>query len=86
MILAHRKGGYDGLNLDWSVAMLNVCTKQKFNISGLIFLSMVENANAKTWAMYPRFVQLFINDQQPKLPHDGDLYKFQLPVIRGLLH
>ncbi|MFS7961552.1 hypothetical protein Hanom_Chr08g00716461 [Helianthus anomalus] len=26
MSIVHRKGGYDGLNLEWSAAMLNLCT------------------------------------------------------------
>ncbi|MFS8034574.1 hypothetical protein Hanom_Chr17g01582761 [Helianthus anomalus] len=56
--------------------MLNLCTKQPLNISSLIFYCMVDNANTKTWAMYPRFVQLLINDQHPKLPDDDDTYKF----------
>ncbi|MFS7988167.1 hypothetical protein Hanom_Chr11g01031461 [Helianthus anomalus] len=43
MSLAHRKGGYDGLNLEWSGAMLNLCLNQKFNISGLIFNYILEN-------------------------------------------
>ncbi|MFS8025499.1 hypothetical protein Hanom_Chr16g01475761 [Helianthus anomalus] len=84
MSLAHRKGGYDGLNLEWSAAMLNLCTKQPFNISCLIFYCMVDNANMKTWAMYPRFVQLLINDQCPKLPHDDYTYKFHLPTSRQI--
>ncbi|MFS8023855.1 hypothetical protein Hanom_Chr16g01456431 [Helianthus anomalus] len=85
MSLAHRKRGYDGLNLEWSAAMLNLCTKQPFNISGLIFYCMVDNANTKTWVMYLQFVQLLINDQYPKLPHDDDLYKFQLPTSRQIM-
>ncbi|MFS7968199.1 hypothetical protein Hanom_Chr09g00794681 [Helianthus anomalus] len=64
--------------------MLNLCLKQLFNISGLIFYYMVDNANSKMWAMYPRFVQLLINDQYPKLPHDDDTYKIQLPTNRQL--
>ncbi|MFS7986671.1 hypothetical protein Hanom_Chr11g01013031 [Helianthus anomalus] len=84
MSMAHKNGGYDGLNLVWSADMLNLCTKQPFNISGLIFYCMVDNANLKTWAMYPRFVMLLINDQYPKVPHDGNTYKFQLPTGRRI--
>ncbi|MFS7977207.1 hypothetical protein Hanom_Chr10g00901381 [Helianthus anomalus] len=64
--------------------MLNMCMKKLLNISGLIFYCMVDNANMKPWAMYPRFVQLLINDQYPKLPHDDDLHKFQLPTSRQI--
>ncbi|KAJ0827440.1 hypothetical protein HanRHA438_Chr17g0825741 [Helianthus annuus] len=82
MSLAHRKGGFDGLNLEWSAAMLNLCINQKFNLSGLIFNYMRENANGATWAMYPRFIQLLINDQHKDLPNDGITYKFHVPTSR----
>ncbi|KAJ0604370.1 hypothetical protein HanHA300_Chr02g0049031 [Helianthus annuus] len=82
MSLAHRKGGFDGLNLEWSAAMLSLCTNQKFNLSGLIFNYMRENANGPTWAMYPRFIQMLINDQQKDLPNDGITYKFHVPTSR----
>ncbi|MFS7955115.1 hypothetical protein Hanom_Chr07g00638821 [Helianthus anomalus] len=58
MSIAHRKGGYDNLNLEWSGAMLNLCLNQKFNLSGLIFNYMLENTRGHTWAMYPRFIQM----------------------------
>ncbi|MFS7930044.1 hypothetical protein Hanom_Chr04g00339521 [Helianthus anomalus] len=82
MSLAHRKGGYDGLNLEWSGAMLNLCLNQKFNLSGLIFNYMLENARGHTWPMYPRFIQMLINDQYSTLPHDGGLYTFHVPTSR----
>ncbi|MFS7890138.1 hypothetical protein Hanom_Chr00s000007g01615251 [Helianthus anomalus] len=75
-------GGYDGLNLEWSGAMLNLCLNQKFNFSGLIFNYMLENSRGNTRAMYPRFVQMLINDQYSKLPHDGGLYTFHVPTSR----
>ncbi|MFS7888986.1 hypothetical protein Hanom_Chr00s000003g01601441 [Helianthus anomalus] len=82
MSLAHRKGGFDGLNMEWSAAMLNLCLNQKFNFSGLIFNYMRENANGATWAMYPRFIQMLINDQHKDLPNDGNTYKFHVPTSR----
>ncbi|MFS7913274.1 hypothetical protein Hanom_Chr02g00139941 [Helianthus anomalus] len=30
--IGNRKGGYDGLNIEWFAAMLNLCTNQPFNI------------------------------------------------------
>ncbi|MFS8003883.1 hypothetical protein Hanom_Chr13g01219081 [Helianthus anomalus] len=45
---------------------------------------MIKNARGKTWAMYPRFIQMLINDQNPKLPHEGDSYKFHVPTGRQL--
>ncbi|MFS8003837.1 hypothetical protein Hanom_Chr13g01218581 [Helianthus anomalus] len=82
MSLAHRKGGFDGLNLEWSTSMLNLCLNQKFNLSGLIFNYMLENVRGPTWAMYPRFIQMMINDQYENPPHDGNLYTFHVPTSR----
>ncbi|MFS7974735.1 hypothetical protein Hanom_Chr10g00872211 [Helianthus anomalus] len=82
--LVHRKGGYDGLNFERFAVMLNLCTDQPFNIFGMIFYCMVDNANKVTWAMYARFVQLLINDQHRKLLHDGKQYKFQMPTGRQI--
>ncbi|MFS7994292.1 hypothetical protein Hanom_Chr12g01104181 [Helianthus anomalus] len=82
MSLAHRKGGFDGLNLEWSAAMLNLCLNQKFNLSGLIFNYMIENVIGPTWAMYPSFIQLLINDQYENPPNDGDLYTFHVLTSR----
>ncbi|MFS7905626.1 hypothetical protein Hanom_Chr01g00049901 [Helianthus anomalus] len=82
MSIAHRKGGYDGLNLEWSRAMLNSCLNQKFNLSDLIFKYMLENTRGNTWAMYPRFIQMLIDDQYDKLPHEGGLFTFHVPTSR----
>ncbi|MFS7914143.1 hypothetical protein Hanom_Chr02g00149941 [Helianthus anomalus] len=62
--------------------MLNLCVNKKFNISGLIFNCMLENVSGPTLAMYPRFIQMLINDQYENLPNDGDLYKFHVPTSR----
>ncbi|MFS7984051.1 hypothetical protein Hanom_Chr11g00981971 [Helianthus anomalus] len=32
--------------------------------------------------MYPRFIQMLINDQYENPPNDGDLYKFHVPTSR----
>ncbi|MFS7929863.1 hypothetical protein Hanom_Chr04g00337421 [Helianthus anomalus] len=80
MSLAHRKGGYDGLNLEWSAAMLNLCLNQKFYLSGLISNYMLENVRGPTWAMYPAFIQMLINNQYDNPPHDGNLYTFHVPA------
>ncbi|MFS7921269.1 hypothetical protein Hanom_Chr03g00234811 [Helianthus anomalus] len=82
MSLAHRKGGYDRLNLEWSAAMLNLCLNHKLNLSGLIFNYLIENVRGPTWAMYPRFIQMLINDQYENPPNDGDLYTFHVPTSR----
>ncbi|MFS8022317.1 hypothetical protein Hanom_Chr16g01438061 [Helianthus anomalus] len=82
--IAHRKGGYDVLNLEWSGAMLNLCLKQKFNFSGLIFNYMIENSRGNTWEMYPRFIQMLINDQYSDLPHEGGRHTFMFPLVVSL--
>jgi len=54
MCLDHRKGGTDGLNLDWASAMV------------LFFNYMIENIHASKkdkWVLYPRFVQMVLNDK-----------------------
>ncbi|MFS7929420.1 hypothetical protein Hanom_Chr04g00332351 [Helianthus anomalus] len=62
--------------------MLNLCLNQKFNLSGLIFNYMLENVRGPTWAMYPRFIQMLINDQYENPPTNGNLYTFHVPTSR----
>ncbi|MFS7911787.1 hypothetical protein Hanom_Chr02g00122201 [Helianthus anomalus] len=45
---------------------------------------MIENERENTWAIYPRFIQILINDQHPKLPNEGDRYNFHVPTGRHL--
>ncbi|KAJ0530079.1 hypothetical protein HanLR1_Chr10g0363021 [Helianthus annuus] len=71
------------LTQDWRF-IFHVFAMSMGHRKGLIFYCMVDNANRMTWAMYPRFVQLLINDQHPQLPHDGNVYKFQLPTGRQI--
>ncbi|MFS7936178.1 hypothetical protein Hanom_Chr05g00412431 [Helianthus anomalus] len=65
--------------------MLNLCLNQKFNFSRLIFNYMIENSRGNTWEMYPRFIQMLINDQYPEFPHDGGRYTFHVPTSRQLI-
>jgi len=46
MCLDHRKGGTDGLNLDWARAMVLFCSGQKANLAKLIYNYMIENIHA----------------------------------------
>ncbi|KAK1431438.1 hypothetical protein QVD17_07897 [Tagetes erecta] len=74
MCLDHRKGGTDGLNLDWARAMVLFCRGQKANLAKLIFNYMLENIHASKgakWLMYPRFIQMVLNDKLPGLPVVG---------------
>ncbi|KAK1427845.1 hypothetical protein QVD17_16543 [Tagetes erecta] len=74
MCLDHRKGGTDGLNLDWARAMVLFCRGQKANLTKLIFNYLLENIHATKgikWLMYPRFIQMILNDKLPNLPVEG---------------
>ncbi|KAK1431765.1 hypothetical protein QVD17_08391 [Tagetes erecta] len=78
MCLDHRKGGTDGLNLDWARAMVLFCRGQKANLAKLIYNYMLENIHAtkvSKWLMYPRFIQMILNDKLPDLPIVGDELK-----------
>ncbi|KAK1407651.1 hypothetical protein QVD17_39272 [Tagetes erecta] len=78
MCLDHRKGGTDGLNLDWARAMMLFCQGQKANLSKLIYNYLFENIHATKaakWLMYPRFIQMVLNDKLPNLPVVGDVLK-----------
>ncbi|KAK1432243.1 hypothetical protein QVD17_09138 [Tagetes erecta] len=78
MCLDHRKGGTDGLNLDWARAMMLFCRGQKANLAKLIFNYLLENIHASKaakWLMYPRFIQMVLNDKLANLPVVGDVLK-----------
>ncbi|KAK1429929.1 hypothetical protein QVD17_12281 [Tagetes erecta] len=78
MCLDHRKGGTHGLNLNWARAMMLFCRGQKANLAKLIYSYMLENIHAskrEKWLMYPRFVQMILNDKLPNLPVVGDVLK-----------
>ncbi|KAK1415047.1 hypothetical protein QVD17_30817 [Tagetes erecta] len=76
MCLDHRKGGTDGLNLDWARAMMLFCRGQKANLPKVIYNYMLENIHAtkgSKWLMYPRFIQMILNDKLPNLPVVGEV-------------
>ncbi|KAK1410108.1 hypothetical protein QVD17_36641 [Tagetes erecta] len=78
MCLDHRKGGTDGLNLDWAPVMMLFCRGQKANLAKLIFNYILENIHATKaakWLIYPRFIQMVLNDKLPDLPVVGDVLK-----------
>ncbi|MFS7954368.1 hypothetical protein Hanom_Chr07g00629471 [Helianthus anomalus] len=41
-----------------------------YNVSQVLFDLMVDNINGETYIMYPRFIQIMINDQVTDLPKD----------------
>ncbi|MFS7997425.1 hypothetical protein Hanom_Chr12g01141611 [Helianthus anomalus] len=66
--LSHRKGGYDE-TLDY---IMNIITclvlNRTYNISQVIFNHMVDNIRGEKYIMYPRFIQMLLDDQVPNLP------------------
>ncbi|KAK1421897.1 hypothetical protein QVD17_24618 [Tagetes erecta] len=78
MCLDHRKWGTDGLNLDWARVMMLFCRGQKANLAKLIYNYLLENIHATKagkWLMYPRFIQMVLNDKLPNLPVVGEVLK-----------
>ncbi|GJX57900.1 putative ribonuclease H-like domain-containing protein [Tanacetum coccineum] len=56
-------------------AIICLATNQKFNFSRYIFESMVKNLdNVGKFLMYPRFVQVFVNQQLDGLPSHKRIY------------
>ncbi|GJT60863.1 hypothetical protein Tco_1004396 [Tanacetum coccineum] len=56
-------------------AIICLATNQKFNFSKYIFKSMVKNLdNVGNFFMYPRFVQVFVNQQLDGLPSHKRIY------------
>ncbi|GJW99282.1 hypothetical protein Tco_0183196 [Tanacetum coccineum] len=56
-------------------AIICLATNQKFNFSKYIFESMVKNLdNVGKFLMYPRFVQVFVNQQLDGLPSHKRIY------------
>ncbi|KAM0061708.1 hypothetical protein Hdeb2414_s0004g00139311 [Helianthus debilis subsp. tardiflorus] len=68
--LSHRKGAYNKT----SDYIMNIITclvlNRPYNISQMLFDHMVDNIKGEKYIMYPRFVQMLLNDQVPDLPKD----------------
>ncbi|KAF5798835.1 hypothetical protein HanRHA438_Chr07g0307861 [Helianthus annuus] len=68
--LSHRKGAYD----ETSDYIMNIVAcfvlNISYNISQVIFNHMVDNVKGEKYIMYPRFIQMLLDDQLPNLPKD----------------
>ncbi|MFS8003472.1 hypothetical protein Hanom_Chr13g01214391 [Helianthus anomalus] len=68
--LSHWKGAYDEL----SDYIMNIITclvlNRPYNISQVLFDHLVDNIRGEKFIMYPRFMQMMINDQVTDLPKD----------------
>ncbi|KAJ0653524.1 hypothetical protein HanOQP8_Chr15g0584541 [Helianthus annuus] len=66
--LSHRKGAYD----ETSDYIMNIIAclvlNRPYNISQVIFNHMVDNIRGEKYIMYPRFIQMLLDDQVPNLP------------------
>ncbi|MFS7913917.1 hypothetical protein Hanom_Chr02g00147351 [Helianthus anomalus] len=69
--LSHRKGAYD----ETSDYIMNIITclvlNRPYNISQVIFNHMVDNIKGENYIMYPRFIQMLLDDQVPNLLKDS---------------
>ncbi|MFS7967690.1 hypothetical protein Hanom_Chr09g00788711 [Helianthus anomalus] len=68
--LSHRKGDYD----ETSDYIMNIITclvlNRPYNVSQVLFDHLVDNIRGEKYIMYPRFMQMMINDQVNDLPKD----------------
>ncbi|KAF5804797.1 hypothetical protein HanXRQr2_Chr05g0201361 [Helianthus annuus] len=68
--LSHRKRAYD----EPSDYIMNIITclvlNRPYNISQVLFDHMVDNIRGEKYIMYPRFIQMMIDDQVTDLPKD----------------
>ncbi|MFS8024343.1 hypothetical protein Hanom_Chr16g01462131 [Helianthus anomalus] len=68
--LSHRKGVYD----ETSDYIMNIIAclvlNRPYNISQVIFYHMVDNVKGEKYMMYPRFIQMLLDNQVPNLPKD----------------
>ncbi|MFS7946023.1 hypothetical protein Hanom_Chr06g00531151 [Helianthus anomalus] len=68
--LSHKKGTYD----ETSDYIMNIMTclvlNRPYNISQVIFDHTIDNIKGKKYIMYPRFIQVLLNDQVLDLPKD----------------
>ncbi|MFS7986856.1 hypothetical protein Hanom_Chr11g01015181 [Helianthus anomalus] len=68
--LYHRKGAYDEAS-DYIMNIISsLVLNRSYNISQVIFNLMLDNIKGERYVMYPRFIQMLIDDQIPNLPKD----------------
>ncbi|KAJ0808850.1 hypothetical protein HanPI659440_Chr01g0007941 [Helianthus annuus] len=68
--LSHWKGAYD----ETSDYIMNIITclvlNRPYNVSQVLFDRLVDNIRGEMYIMYPRFIQMMIDDQVNDLPKD----------------
>ncbi|KAF5813381.1 hypothetical protein HanXRQr2_Chr03g0097651 [Helianthus annuus] len=68
--LSHRKGAYN----ETSDYIVNIITclvlNRSYNVSQVLFDHMIDNIKGEKYIMYPRFIQMLLDDQVKDLPKD----------------
>ncbi|GJX06135.1 hypothetical protein Tco_0194067 [Tanacetum coccineum] len=73
--LSSRTTAWNEFSSIMASAIIYLATNQKFNFSKYIFESMVKNLdNAGKFLMYPRFVQVFVNQKLEGMPTHKRIY------------
>ncbi|KAI3827709.1 hypothetical protein L1987_01792 [Smallanthus sonchifolius] len=74
MCISSRKAGNDAMGHDLAAAMVGLSLNRGYNFSRYIFKALNDQINIAErfrFLLYPRFVQLLINDALPNLPAIG---------------
>lgn len=81
--LSPRKGGYDAASHTTVSLMLALVYNKPYNFSGYIFGNLVENVRAgkDKWLLYPRFLQLILNDMDLGIAPDEDSELDTMPML-----
>lgn len=68
-----RKGGFDSANQAVQSAIVALVLNKRYNFTRFIFNSMKSNITEgiHRFIMFPRYIQLFLEDQVPNLPQEG---------------
>ncbi|KAI3797752.1 hypothetical protein L1987_33015 [Smallanthus sonchifolius] len=75
MCISSRKAGKDAMGHDLAAAMVGLSLNKGYNFSCYIFKAISDQINTAErfrFLLYPRFVQLLINDALPNLPAIGE--------------
>ncbi|GKA50866.1 hypothetical protein Tco_0744062 [Tanacetum coccineum] len=74
--ISSKSTGWNEFSTNLASAVICLAKGQKFNFSKLIFDGMLRNLDPKKFLMYPRFLQLFLNNQLKDLPEPfNDTYE-----------
>ncbi|GJY21516.1 putative ribonuclease H-like domain-containing protein [Tanacetum coccineum] len=79
-LMGSKSTSWDQFPTNIASALICLATDRKFNFSKMIFEGMIRNLDAKKqFLMYPRFVQVFLNNQLSNLP--APLDNLPIPVL-----